>query len=482
MVKSCGRWTVLVTALPLRYLLRYTMQSKVADCGEETRHCCWAPALAFHLAHWRLYIETRTMNVAEPILETLARHPARLAVREGNNRSISYGELHKAILVVAKYLAVEGLTPGDRIAIQTPNGADFAAAAIGVLLAGGVPVFGEVGLGDVAYLAQMRAARPRWVLCHPSLIRANSIPGLRQILKRREMDIPPLLPSDFGIRMLDFSLAKVDHWAQRGINTAQVPVSRGAYDEAVLVFTGGTLAAPKGVRLSHNAVAEYLDTIAIVIEDLKVECLLADTPQQLLYALRLGRSACTTRGRKERRARQILDLVRSGIVDAYFGSPYIWVTMMKLARDHRGPTRLPATLRTIILGSAPVTPRFLGILSSFIHPETKVLCLYGLTEAGPVCIADAAEKTAWNADGDWVGRPVARVRLAIRPLESRQAALAPGISADSEQIGEVVVHSPALFSGYLNEPERVPADALHTGDLGYLHHAKHGEELVLVGP
>src|SRR5262249_25557321 len=80
--------------------------------------------------------------------------------------------------------------------------------------------------------------------------------------------------------------------------------------DAVIVFTGGTTDQPRGVRLGHGALGHYLSHLAAVVAGLQAERFLADTPQQVLYALRLGKSVYVTRGRRDRRARDVLRLVR----------------------------------------------------------------------------------------------------------------------------------------------------------------------------
>jgi 1-acyl-sn-glycerol-3-phosphate acyltransferase len=58
----------------------------------------------------------------------------------GEERTIRYGELYRDALTLAGGLAVEGIGPGDTVALMMPTGRDFFVAFSGVLLAGGVPV------------------------------------------------------------------------------------------------------------------------------------------------------------------------------------------------------------------------------------------------------------------------------------------------------------------------------------------------------
>lgn len=408
---------------------------------------------------------TINLNVAAPILDVLNSQPRRLAIREAGGQQVDFQGLRARIVGLADHLHRLGMQPGDRVVLQVPNGITFAAAAVAVLLRGGVPVLCEPGLGDAIYQSRIRAANPAWLLVHPVVQAVNRIPGLRSTLGKREIDVPPL--PDTPHRTVVVTHDRLERFG-RNVDLAWDPcVERSKSDEAILVFTGGTTSAPKGVILSHGALEFYLSNIASVIEGMSVERFLADTPQQVLYALRLGRSAFTTKGRKARRARHILRLVREGSVDAYFGSPYVWVEMM--SREGPAPARLPATLRTVLLGSAPVSPGFLQRLLDWLHPDTRTLVLYGLTEVGPVCAVRGEDKAHWKGPGDLVGSPLPGIELSIARTD------------ESNDVGEIIIRSPSLFSGYLGQPAADRAVGFRTGDLGRLATVAGVSSLVLMG-
>ncbi len=411
------------------------------------------------------------MNVAEPILRVLAADPHRTAVVEPDGREISFGDLRHRVVAFGRHLQQRGVHAGDRVVLQVPNGIEFATAALAVLLLGGVPVLCEPGLGDAVYLSRVEAAQSRWLLVHPLVARLNYIPGARRLLRRLELDVPPLPPDPRRPERITVSTPVLDELARKLGSGAELDVAQRDDDaDGVLIFTGGTTSMPKGVRLTHGALDSYLSNIQTVITDARVERFLADTPQQVLYALRLGRTAFTTKGRKRRRAKLVHRLVTEGRVDAYFGSPYIWVEMMAMTGPGRAP--LPPTLKTVLLGSAPVTADFLRQLRQWLHADTQVLSIYGLTEAGPVCVGHVHEKLAWQGDGDLVGSPLPGVRVDID---------APGEAPGGDTVGEVVVHSPALYAGYLEQSPRPPDEGLRTGDLGRMVSVDGRTALVLMG-
>jgi acyl-CoA synthetase (AMP-forming)/AMP-acid ligase II len=395
--------------------------------------------------------------------------PQRLAIVEPSGRSIRYGDLWPRITGLARHLQQAGLQSGDRVVLQIPNGIEFATSVLAVLLAGGVPILLEPGLGDEVYLSRLRAAKASWLLVHPLIVWINRLPGVARLLQRFELDVPPTPPSTDRLNRLVVSRAFLDQQQQAEMTHDQPfsPVERDPAEDGILVFTGGTTNMPKGVRLSLGAIDAYIGNIATVLTGLTFENFLADTPQQVLYALRLGKTAYSTKGRKHKRATYVRQLIATGRIDAYFGSPYIWMEMMA----QTGPNRqmLPASLQTVLLGSAPVTPDFLEQLRRWLDPSTKIMILYGLTEVGPVCSIRAEEKIAYRGPGDLVGRPLANVTIEIRDPDP------------SSRAGEVVVKSPSLASGYLGEAARSAEDGLQTGDLGRLETLGGSEMLLLLG-
>jgi acyl-CoA synthetase (AMP-forming)/AMP-acid ligase II len=402
-------------------------------------------------------------NLACPTLKALEADPARLAISEPGGRCIMYGEMWRRVVALTETLRAEGLQPGDRVLLVAPNGIDLAASALAILLAGGVLVFCEPGLGDAVYQAQVRATAPRWMLVHPLVRWLNRVPFARVLLRRFEAEVPPLPAGVPGLVQKMVSCDRFNRHSVRQPPATDCLVMRLAGDDAAIVLTGGTTGRPRGVRLSHAALEHSIGHLASTVAGLQTERLLADTPQQVLYGLRLGKSVFVGRGRRDRRARHALHMIRGGIVDSYFGAPYIWVRMMEM---HAG--RLPPTLRTVLLGGAPVTRDFLHELRDRLDAETQVLTLYGLTEAGLVCAARAEEKLGWSGTGDLVGAAVEGIRLDV-------------VEKSLDGVGEVVVHSPSLYTGYIGEPERPQGVGLRTGDLGRLVEVGGRAMLALVG-
>ena len=389
------------------------------------------------------------MNAAAPFLEAFAAHADRVAIVEPNGRHTRYGELLRQVNATAQLLRINRLVPGDRVLLQVPNGPLFAACTLATIALGGVPLLADPGLGDAVYAARVRAAAPRFVLVHPLVEAIGHVGPLRRRLETRNVLVPPAIGG--SARVIRLARAWVRFASRSPLGRARTPVVDVPDDhDGVLVFTGGTTSDPRGVRHVHGGLNAYLDAISRVAAGESFASFLADTPQQMLYALRLGKAVHLTPGRKDLRARFAFERFAAGTVDAYFGAPWIWQEMMAAAPPG---ARLPASLRAVFLGGAPVSRPFLERLRAFLAPSTRAVVLYGLTEAGPVAAVDAADKLAWAGEGDLVGRALDGVTVTVD-------------APDAAGVGEVLVRSPSLFAGYLGEPPRSPAAPLRTGDLG----------------
>ncbi len=173
---------------------------------------------------------------------------------------------------------------------------------------------------------------------------------------------------------------------------------------------------------THGSVPAFLSQVAHLVSDLPHATYLAETPQQIFYALLLRATCHAVQGRGEQRVARTLRTLRSGRVEAWFGSPRTWSPWLQAGLP------VPETLRTVLLGAAPVTRPFLRRLLDVLPPRTTAHCIYRLTEVGPVCPVDAAHNAHWTGSGDLVGPPLTDVEVRVTDagvVEVRSPSLAP---------------------------------------------------------
>jgi acyl-CoA synthetase (AMP-forming)/AMP-acid ligase II len=321
------------------------------------------------------------------------------------------------------------VAPGHRALVLVPPGPELAASVLALLHVGAVAVLADPEPPVAVFQAQARGAGVTWVLADRRLAGAWRVPGLRLLLGRAGRTLPP--QPEAG-RVLPLP---------RVVAGTGEPAARHPDDEAVVLFTSGTTARPRGVVHSHGSLAALLEAVRSAVGGLGFCSYVAETPPQLFYGLALGAVCHVARGRGERRVRELWRLMETGAAEAWFGGPWLWTRWLAEGR------RPPRSLRALVLGSAPVTPAFLRSLLGAASPDLRVLCLYGLTEAGPVATIDGREKAAWTGRGDLVGRPVPGTR--VRVLD-----------------GRIRVGGPAVAPRYLGDEPVSPW--LDTGDLGCL--------------
>lgn len=399
------------------------------------------------------------MNPAQPFIDACMEETDRLAIVELGGRSITRGQLVQRVFGLAEHLRANGVQKGDHVLIQIPPGIDLSLAILAVLWCGGVVVLLEGGVGDEVYLQRVEQLNPTWLLIHTKLVWIHRLWGVRSLLSKMEIDVPPFPKSDTTSTMI-LSAAELQLKQE-----SSEPVQLDEQDDALIVFTGGTTNAPKCVRYGCDALQHFLHHIHLVLGERPIDSFLADTPPQVLYAIKMGYTAYVNKGRKLKRAVNMLKLIESGQIDACFTSPYLWIELLKSKQI----TRLPDSLHTIMLGSAPVTKDFLKTLKAIVAPSTQILCIYGMTEVGAISVVEATDKINWTGNGDLVGESLLPLKVRLEKD-----------SADS-LMGEIVVHSPSLYTGYWGREPRNKLDGLKTGDLGRWVTVGSKEMLVLEG-
>ncbi|GAB3113673.1 acyl-CoA synthetase [Janibacter alkaliphilus] len=236
--------------------------------------------------------------------------------------------------------------------------------------------------------------------------------------------------------------------ARDGVDLPQVPVrldvSGGlppspAPDAAgIILYTSGTTGAPKGVALTHRALAAGLDGLIDAWDWTAADVLVHGLPLFHTHGLCLGvlgplrvggRLRHTGRPRPERYAET------SGSM--YFGVPTVW---SRIAEDPASARAL-SSARLLVSGSAPLpAPVFDRVAALTGQAPVE---RYGMTETMITLSA--------RADGErragWVGLPVRGARTRVRGEDG--APVAP----DGQSIGRLEVTGPMVFDAYLGRPE-----------------------------
>ncbi|MGV9823828.1 acyl-CoA synthetase [Nocardia xishanensis] len=267
------------------------------------------------------------------------------------------------------------------------------------------------------------------------------------------------VPPDSGSAELHHILtdAKVTFWAglpHPSSDLPAIPVSRHSHggtttlstpaddDLAMIMYTSGTTGAPKGVELSHRALAAGIDALADAWQWTADDTVVHGLPLFHLHGLVLGvlgslrigsRVVHTEKPRPERYA--------AAVGTMYFAVPTVW---SRIAADESSARELRRA-RLLVSGSAPLpTPVF-----------DRIAELCGSAPIERYGMSETMVTLSTRADGPRipgsVGQPVRGVETR---LVAEDGQLVPN---DGESIGRLQVRGPMLFDGYLNRPEETAA-------------------------
>lgn len=385
------------------------------------------------------------MNVAAHLLDTFEAQGRRTAIIDARGAATTFHDLIGRVGAVRSMVRRLRLAPQARVVLQTAAGVDFTVAAIALLAEELVPVGIEMAQGDAVYLDRARSVGASAVI-QSSIVK--TLHRIDPIRRRLDAPVPPKLD------LPTISLPK---------NPEPAPVgSLPAVDSeapAIIVFTGGTTDRPKAVELSHRAVLAYFQNLATLPEWERLDSIVADHPQQVIYGLAHGKTVHLSTNRSDARAAHVADLLFRDGVDGYFGSPSTWKAIL----EERRPTGRRTTPKAILLGGAPVTRLILERLERDV-PDVPVRCLYGMTEMGLVAHISGREKLALlRSDGDRGGDPIGR--------------LVAGVQASVSDDDELMVVTTARFTRYVGEQPCTPDTPFATGDLASMA----GDDLTLIG-
>ena len=196
-----------------------------------------------------------TSNLARMIRESARKFSGKTAMRQKVGdawQSISYRELDDRIRAVAKALLEEGIRPGDKVGIFSPNRPEWAIADFAILSVGAVSVaiYATETTKGAEFIARDAELRLVFVGGQAQYDKMkSSFAALEQLERIVVFDHDAAIEGDESLRFRDF--------VERGRVSDQEGalhdcLERAAADDvATLIYTSGTTGTPKGAILTH---------------------------------------------------------------------------------------------------------------------------------------------------------------------------------------------------------------------------------------
>lgn len=399
------------------------------------------------------------MYLTQGLHRSLQRHPQKPALRHlaaDGVVALDVAGLVQQVAQLAAGLQANGVAPGDRVALLSPNNPHLVQQVLACWWLGAVACPLNPRWAAPQLHAVVADCSASLLLVDPTLALLSAQAGLASALKAgaSELDSPSL--------------------AGQAAQRLPLADSRTGGDAlAALLYTAGTTGQPKGVMLSHaNFCAAALaqaaalhplpcDAAALLLLPL---CQVAGLGRLVLQVM-VG-APCLT-GAQTSPAAVLAAIAEQGVSDLLL-PPRLLQGLLDLpgvdARHLRG-------LRRVAVGVASVPASLLGRARA-AWPEVELLQGYGLTETtANVCTALPARHP-----------PTANVGAIhhCRPGSVGQAGLAAELRIADEQgadlpvgqVGQVLVRGPMVMQGYWQQPEATAAALqggwLHTGDAGHI--------------
>lgn len=357
--------------------------------------------------------------------------------------TINYGELDQQVRSFAGGLVARGFSPGDVVAILSPNVPDYAVVFLGTVMAGGVVTTINPAYTPREINFQLVDANAKLLITVDALIESAT----EACANSKVEQIVTIGSTPYRALFAD---------------SLESAVPRDPDDLAVLPYSSGTTGVNKGVMLSNrNLVANITQTVA-GMQLHEGDVIIAVLPFFHIYGMQVLmnsglRSGATIVTMPKFDLEQFLSLHQKHRVTRTFVAPPIVVALAKHPLVDQFDL---SSIDQIFSGAAPLSAELAIAAGERIGCE--VVQGYGMTELSPV-----SHLTPPN------GFKPGSAGVTVASTETRVVDPESGEDQPVDKDGEIWVKGPQVMLGYLNNPAATAATIdqdgwLHTGDIGHI--------------
>lgn len=422
-------------------------------------------------------------TTADVLQRAVAIAPEIEAVVTADER-ISYRELADSVPKVRAALVAAGIGRGDHVGLCLPNGPRWVVLFLAITSLGAVTVPVNTRFRDDELTYVLRQSKVRLLVLADRVLSSNFADMIRRVCPAVATSLPdPSLPELTRIVVVGTDVPDgAQSWETFFAAGGAPPVPSCEPDDIALIqYTSGTTALPKGVLLSHRnmCVDAFFSATRLGLRagdrfySGRPLFHVAGTTLSVLACLQQTATLVTAERFEPAGALRLLEAERC---THFAGNDAI--ALMLINHPDRAKRRL--SLRGAWLAASPaVVGRVMDTLG-----VSECVLGYGLSEASP----NVAQSWWWEGD---------RVRhsghASLQPgVEVRIRDLGAGVDLPPGETGEILVRGWNVTRGYYRMPEATAAAIdeqgwLHTGnlgcldDIGRLEFVGRAKELIRVG-
>lgn len=428
---------------------------------------------AEELAAW-----TDVVPLGDLLLRSASRHPDRSAIVFPEAR-LTFGELYGRAQQVARGLIALGVQPGQHVGLLAQNCVEYVEGLFGVALAAAVaiPINARHRTSELRYIVEngdlvallTTAADTSAHVDFIDLV-GQALPSLTRLAGPRALDLveAPMLRHVVALAGRPELPAVLDRASFDALAEAITPTAfhharnrARLRDPAMILYTSGTTASPKGCVLSHEAVVRgplhrALHRYGTGDADVTwgagplyhVGCL-----SPFLGSIGAGGTYVTDLHFDPGRALALLAEEKVNVAFPWFPG------IMQPLLDH--PAFDPAAMKSLqsilVIGPRPMIEQ---VQATF--PDAEMIAACGMTEAaGIYALSDRRETIADRSEAQGKAAP---------GIELRIVDIATGEDVPDGTMGEILLRGYCVMEGYYKDSEKTAqaldaAGWLHTGDL-----------------
>ena len=390
-------------------------------------------------------------------LDELYRHGAAsmpdrrlLVVSRVRPADLTLTQIHASGELAAANFRRLGVGPGDVVAVQLPAWSEWLVAAVAVARCGAVllPVVSIYGAKELGFILRQSQAK---VLITPHRFRkadfgrivadCGSLPALRQHIVVGE------------------GLADATSWSELERHCDSLPPAQADPDAmAMLVYTSGTTADPKGVRHSHRTLLAEIAATAWQRRELEIERVFSPWPPGhvagaiTLLRFLAGHTDLVLADQWD--PAMAAELIERHAINSASFTPFHLQGILDAA-DRDGSDL--SSLVNCLVGAAPVPS---GLIARAEAHGLRPYRSYGSSEHPTVTAGNPGDPIAKRLGSE--GRPTRGCEIAFVDEAGR-------FLPDGDE-GELVTRGPELFQGYLDPTldaqAFLPGGWFRTGDIG----------------